>query len=213
MGLLDSSSAADSCARRRRSAAAADLADFMDSRAAFLAQKCIVEFCRVRAGVYWQKLFSEKEFQEALDHSRWRAYPPCYAMVAEMVEGALREAGGHAPARPAGGAREGRPRKLREIPCPRAVRPKASGRTRPTWCASALPPPRPGAPRPVREIPEPLARMVFEAVPIHPDLLTNDYDYIFNFLRMNLLRAHEDLLEPADRAAPSRTNCSAPLVA
>ncbi|TIU25236.1 MAG: hypothetical protein E5W53_10535, partial [Mesorhizobium sp.] len=64
-----------------------DLADFMDSRAAFLAQKSIVEFCRVRAGVYWQKLFSEKEFQAALNHSRWRAYPACYAIVAEMVEG------------------------------------------------------------------------------------------------------------------------------
>ena len=58
-----------------------------------------------------------------------------------------------------------------------------------------------GAPRPVREIPDPLARMVFEMVPIHPTLLTNDYDYIFNFLRMNLLRAHEDFLELADRPA------------
>ena len=46
-------------------------------------------------------------------------------------------------------------------------------------------------------------------VPIHPDLLTNDYDYIFNFLRMNLLRAHEDFLELADRTA-SPTNCLAP---
>lgn len=72
----------------------ADLADFMDSRAAFLAQKSIVEFCRVRAGVYWQKLFSEKDFQTALNHSRWRAYPACYAMMAEMVEGALREPAG-----------------------------------------------------------------------------------------------------------------------
>ncbi len=72
----------------------AELADFMDSRAAFLAQKCVVEFCRVRAGVYWQKLFSEKEFQAELDLSRWRAYPPAFTMVAEMVEGALREAAG-----------------------------------------------------------------------------------------------------------------------
>ena len=38
-------------------------------------------------------------------------------------------------------------------------------------------------------------------VPIHPKLLTNDYDYIFNFLRMNLLRAHEDFLAQADRNA------------
>ena len=71
----------------------------------------------------------------------------------------------------------------------------------PNWCASGLPSPRQGLPRPVREIPDPLARMVFETLPIHPDLLTSDYDYIFNFLRMNILRAHEDLLELADRPA------------
>ena len=67
-----------------------DLADFMDSRSAFLAQKCIVEFCRVRSGVYWQKLFSEKEFQQELSRSRWRSYPVAYGMIAEMVEGVLR---------------------------------------------------------------------------------------------------------------------------
>ena len=70
------------------------LADFMDSRAAFLAQKCVVEFCRVRAGVYWQKLFSEKEFQDALTTSRWLSYPPAFVMMAEMVEGVLREPAG-----------------------------------------------------------------------------------------------------------------------
>ena len=72
----------------------ADLGGFMDSRAAFLAQKCVVEFCRVRAGANWQKLFSEAEFQRELHKSRWRAYPPAFAMVAEMVEGNLREAAG-----------------------------------------------------------------------------------------------------------------------
>ena len=179
---------------------AADLADFMDSRAAFLAQKCIVEFCRVRAGVYWQKLFSEKEFQTALDHSRWRAYPPCYAMVAEMVEGALRET--------AGMRQRGLPPALEKVAgdsfakyavpsgSPESFWEDAAGLVRERLAATQA-----GAPRPVREIPDPLARIVFEAVPIHPNLLTNDYDYIFNFLRMNILRAHEDLLELADRAA------------
>jgi hypothetical protein len=178
----------------------ADLADFMDSRAAFLSQKCIVEICRVRAGVYWQKLFSETAFQTALDQSRWRAYPPCYAMVAEMVEGALREAAG-----------------IRQRALPAAIEVVAqasfakyavpSGEPEAFWENSAalvrerLAATQVGAPRPVREIPDPLARKVFEAVPIHPDLLTNDYDYVFNFLRMNLLRAHEDFLESADRPA------------
>lgn len=179
---------------------AAELADFMDSRAAFLAQKSIVEFCRVRAGVYWQKLFSEKEFQAALNHSRWRAYPACYAIVAEMVEGALRE--------PAGSRQRGLPAALEKVALasfskyavpegsPPAFWEDAAELTRQRLAATQT-----GPSRPVREIPEPLARTVFEAVPIHPDLLTNDYDYIFNFLRMNLLRAHEDFLAQADRSA------------
>ena len=177
-----------------------ELADFMDSRAAFLAQKCIVEFCRVRAGVYWQKLFSEKEFQEALDHSRWRAYPACYAMVAEMVEGALREA--------AGLRQRGLPAALEKLALasfskypvpegsPASFWEDAAELTRQRLAATQI-----GPPRPVRELPEPLARTVFKMVPIHPKLLTNDYDYIFNFLRMNLLRAHEDFLAQADRSA------------
>jgi hypothetical protein len=177
-----------------------ELADFMDSRAAFLAQKSIVEFCRVRAGVYWQKLFSEKEFQAALDHSRWRAYPACYAMVAEMVEGALRE--------PAGLRQRGLPAALEKVALasfskyavsegsPATFWEDAAELTRQRLAVTQI-----GPPRPVREIPEPLARTVFEMVPIHPNLLTNDYDYIFNFLRMNLLRANEDFLAQADRSA------------
>ncbi|TIP86426.1 MAG: hypothetical protein E5X63_11895 [Mesorhizobium sp.] len=177
-----------------------DLADFMDSRAAFLAQKSIVEFCRVRAGVYWQKLFSEKEFQAALNHSRWRAYPACYAIVAEMVEGALRE--------PAGLRQRGLPAALEKVALASFSKYAVPEGSPPTFWEDAaelirqrLADTQIGPPRPVREIPEPLARTVFETVPIHPNLLTNDYDYIFNFLRMNLLRAHEDFLAQADRGA------------
>ena len=42
-----------------------------------------------------------------------------------------------------------------------------------------------------------MARKVFDALPLHKDVVTNDYDYIFNNLRMNLLRAHEDFLAAA----------------
>jgi hypothetical protein len=166
---------------------AEELAGFMDSRSAFLAQKSIVEFCRVRAGVYWQKLFSEKEFKAALNHSRWRAYPACYAIVAEMVEGALRE--------PAGIRRRGLPAALERVAIATFSKyavPEGSPST--FWEDAAeltrrrLDATQAGPPRPVREIPKPLARIVFEMVPIHPDL-------------MNLLRAHEDFLAHANRDA------------
>lgn len=174
-----------------------DLAAFMDSRAAFLAQKCVVEFCRVRAGVYWQKLFSEKEFQDELDLSRWRAYPPAFAMVAEMVEGALREAAGirqrHLPERLTGLAKE----IFARYPAP-------AGEDPAFWTLALglveeqLAKTQAGPPRPVRQLPKPMARAVFNVLPMHKDVVTNDYDYIFNNLRMNILRAHEDFINVAD---------------
>ncbi len=178
----------------------ADLADFMDSRAAFLAQKCIVEFCRVRAGVYWQKLFSEKEFQEQLDLSRWRAYPPAFAMVAEVVEGALREASGI--------RQRQLPERLTALTKGVFSRyPVPVGEDEAFWTRALglveeqLAKTQAGPPRPVREMPKPMARAVFNVLPLHKDIVTNDYDYIFNNLRMNLLRAHDDFLKVANLRA------------
>src|ERR687898_905913 len=66
------------------------LADFIDGHAAFIVQKGIYEYSRARAGHYAKVLFSEEGFREAVEGSRWAAYPPGLAMVAEMVEGVLR---------------------------------------------------------------------------------------------------------------------------
>jgi hypothetical protein len=186
--------------RPQRIADAEGLSGFMDRRAAFLAQKCVVEFCRVRAGVYWQKLFSEHEFQEALARSRWRSYPPAYAMTAEMVEGTLRDAAGDRQRRLPGVLGSMAARTFQAYPVP-------AGMDEDFWAKalelveSRLAATQTGAPRPVRAIPEPTARLVFSALPIHKDIVTHDYDYIFNNLRMNLLRAHEDLLKQGDLPA------------
>ncbi len=69
------------------------LADFIDRQAAFLVQKGIYEYSRARAGHYAKVLFAESGFQNAVERSRWRAYPLGLAMVAELVEGVLRPYG------------------------------------------------------------------------------------------------------------------------
>ena len=46
---------------------AAGLADFVDAHAAFVAQKGIYEYSRARAGHYAKVLFSEPDFQRAVD--------------------------------------------------------------------------------------------------------------------------------------------------
>src|SRR6266571_5178111 len=67
-----------------------ELADFIDQNAAFLVQKGIYEYSRARAGHYAKVLFAELEFLEAVERSRWQAYPLGLAMVGELVEGVLR---------------------------------------------------------------------------------------------------------------------------
>ena len=191
MGVFDA--VAGLFGRPERIVDADGLAAFMDKRAAFLAQKCVVEFCRVRSGVYWQKLFSEAEFQEALSRSRWRSYPAAYAMVAEMVEGALREAAGDRQRKLPGVLAHIAERTFQGYGIPQGddadFWTKSLALVEERLAATQL-----GPPRPVREMPEPAARAVFDALPLYKEIVTHDYDYIFNNLRMNLLRAHEDLL-------------------
>ena len=195
MGLLDGI-VANVFGKAKPIADRSALGRFMDSRAAFLAQKCVVEFCRVRAGVNWQKLFEEDDFQRALAQSRWRSYPPAFAMVAEMVEAALRE--------PAGLGQRRLPAALEAVAADVfAAYPVPQGESETFWQSALdevrerLAATQSGPPRPVREMPDPLARRIFDALPLHRTVVTNDYDYIFNNLRMNLLRAHEDFLAAA----------------
>lgn len=181
-------------------ATAAELADFLDARAAFLAQKCVVEFCRVRAGVYWQKLFSEEEFREKLTASCWQSFPPAAAMLAEMLEGAIR---------PAAGLRQRRlPAAIEEVAASVFARhPLPAGAPDDFWdearklVRERLEATQASAPRPVRKVAEPMAKLIHAALPIHKDIVAHDYDYIRNNLRMNLLRAHEDFLKVADLEA------------
>jgi len=67
----------------------AELADFIDQRAAFLVQKGMYDYARARSGPHAKWLLGEAEFQERIDKSRWRAYPMGLAMVGEMVDGML----------------------------------------------------------------------------------------------------------------------------
>ena len=163
----------------------AALGRFVDSRAAFLAQKGIVEFCRVRAGIHWQKLFAEEEFRHALSRSTWQAYAPTLALVCEMVEAVLRP---HA-----GIERQRVSRAIVAVARDRYFSyPAPEGFTAAQWAEGfdlvvrAIEDRQGEAARPVRDMPRQMARLVFAALPMHPSIVTNDADYIHNNLRMNL---------------------------
>ncbi len=81
--------------RRRPIRDVEHLVTFIDENAAFLVQKGIYEYSRARAGHYSKVLFSEATFQEAIEKSRWSAYPLGLSMVTEVVEGVLRRHAGN----------------------------------------------------------------------------------------------------------------------
>lgn len=61
-------------AQREKIADWAALSRALDAEASLLAQKSSFDYCRARAGLNWYKLFTEQEFQAALDGARWAAY-------------------------------------------------------------------------------------------------------------------------------------------
>jgi hypothetical protein len=173
------------------------LADFIDERAAFLVQKGIYEYARARAGRFSMILMKEAAFIEAVNRSRWRAYPLGLAMVAEMVEGLLRPAAG-----------EGWRTTLEEFnrlvlsvfdryPQPAAIDEAA-------WQAAradlALRLDRIGAHpvKPVKDIPEPIAEPYFALMPVHEKMLSADLPTARNYLKLTLINFHDELSKRMD---------------
>jgi hypothetical protein len=164
---------------------------FIDTRAAFIAQKCVTEFCRIRSGVQWTKLFQEDQFLSALEKSRWASYGATLAEVMEMVEGVLRKhASTSAAALPAALTRVAREIVDGHIAASGA--PPDFGPTAIALVETQINLARLAEPKPVRLIPEATFAVVFESLPLVNIARGHDEDYVLNNLRMNLLAVHEE---------------------
>jgi hypothetical protein len=80
--------------RARRLSSPAELAQFLHDQAAYVAQKTVLDYCRVKAGRSEKQLFSDPDFQAALAHCRWQVFFTALADVTALVEAHLRP---HAP--------------------------------------------------------------------------------------------------------------------
>ncbi len=175
-----------------------ELEAFWQARAAFIAQKCVIEYCRARAGLNWQRLFSEPLFQRAVHEASWRAWRVTLLDVAEMLDATFRP---HVPVpdamhdwlREAGGRIIARQR--REMPDTLGPAFAEATHARVEALLETL---RARPPLPVKDIARQRAREVFDAIPIHPDLKAPDEDYVTNTLRVFLVRACDDLKTRAE---------------
>ncbi|KRP94482.1 MULTISPECIES: hypothetical protein [Bradyrhizobium] len=176
------------------------LADFIDAQSAFIVQKGIYEYSRARAGHYAKVLFAEEGFAQAVERSRWQAYPLGLAMVGEMVEGVLRpHAGMHRRA------------VLDQMilvvlsvfdryPVPPSLGEDAWLEAR-RELEQRLDLVGGHAPKRVMDIPEPLAETYFAMMPIHEKLRGRDFETIRNYLRVSLCNIHDELVDRIDAAA------------
>jgi hypothetical protein len=175
------------------------LADFIDAQAAFLVQKGIYEYSRARAGHYSKVLFREQPFMDAVDRSRWLAYPLGLAMVAELVEGVL-----HPGASDRSAQLEAISRLVLSVfdryPVPEPL-------DAPTWYGGraelarrlqliGLHPPKRAF-----EVADPFVQAYFDLLPIHEKLRRSEFPTIHAYLRVTLCNVHDELTKRIDAPA------------
>ena len=178
-----------------------ELAQFIDENSAFLVQKGMYEYSRARAGHYAKVLFTEPEFQEALERSRWNAFPLGLAMVGELVEGVLRPLAGDAE----GSQQLETLRALVLSVFDRYQTPATLGEASWSQLRADL------ARRlqliglhPVKrsfDIAGPFARAYFDLMPIHRKLRASEFPTLHSYLKVTLCNIHDELTKRLDAEA------------
>jgi hypothetical protein len=72
--------------------------EFLTRQAAFVAQKTVLDYCRVKSGAHEKKVFADPDFVAALQHCRWQVFFSALADMAALAEAWLRP---HAPGKEA----------------------------------------------------------------------------------------------------------------
>ena len=67
------------------------LKTFLQERAALVAQKCAIDYCRGKTGLASYALFTEKPFLNALDICRWETFVTVFGDLLIIAEGILRQ--------------------------------------------------------------------------------------------------------------------------
>ena len=176
------------------------LADFIDQQAAFVTQKGIYEYARARAGHYAKVLFKEQLFADAVDRSRWGAYPIGLAMVGELVEGVLRPFCGDDRSRQLDALRGLVLSVFDRYPVPAALGQHQWSDAR-TELARRMQLIGLHPPKRAFEIPDPFVKAYFDLMPINEKLRRSEFPTIHGYLKVTLCNVHEELTKRMDAPA------------
>lgn len=173
---------------------------FLQRRAAFVSQKTVLDYCRVKAGRREATTFADPDFQAALLHCRWQVYLATLSDMAALAEAWLR------PAVPPGseaalakGLLQLHAAALTAEPLPVQEQETAAA------MAAALPGHLAGLqqapPRPANRLPLLAEAPLFATLPVHPDQRIGESPSIRGALRFHLVSTQQEMERRFDGVA------------
>jgi hypothetical protein len=165
-----------------------ELADFLAAQSAYVAQRSVIEYCKARTGLNWEKLSLEQSFLDRLEVCRWEAYAIVLSDVAELALIRLRRDGAAAPeAYLPGLVAAARAALLRHpVPSHRTSWTDAIDALERHLARAAL-----AAPRPVHLLGMQSADAIFDLLPIHASLRPEDREMFQNSVRFAICGAFD----------------------
>lgn len=183
----------------RREAAPEAFRAFLAARAAFVAQKTVLDYCQVKAGRTVQFMFADPDFQAALRHCRWQTYAGAVQDVTAMAEAWLRpHAAGREAALAAVLARLATD-VIAEAPVPEDERAglEASRDALPRHLAALQDAP----PLPAHRLPLLAEAPLLATLPIHPDQRIGETPAIRGALRFHIVASQQEMERGFDAPA------------
>lgn len=162
-----------------------ELRGFLESRAAYLAQKSISEYTQARANMMFSTLLGEKIFQDAYERARWFSFPAALSMVAEALAARLR----NMDISDTDSINVLLQSMAEDIV---SAYPVPAGGSADFWQMALLDLERDlhragmAAPHAIHLIPKARSREIFENLPVHPSVRKHDFDMFQNTLSFHL---------------------------
>jgi hypothetical protein len=173
-------------------ATAAALRTFLEERAALIAQKCAIDYCRGKTGLASYALFTEKPFLDALDVCRWEAFVAVLGDLLIVAEGQLRPyvpagqhpglcaafVGLHSAMLAALPAPAHRTDGWRDADAAFAVRFETASR---------------GKPQQALDVADHSAKRLFETLPIHASMRELDEEVVYGAVRFRMIAVSQEM--------------------
>jgi hypothetical protein len=168
------------------------LRTFIEERAALIAQKCAIDYCRGKTGLASYALFTEKSFLDALDICRWETFATVLGDLLIVAEVHLRPQatteqhpalcaaliGMHSAA-------------LATLPAP-AHRSSGWGDAEDAF-ARRFRSASQGRPRQVLEVADHSAKRLFETLPIHASYRELDKEVVYGAVRFRMIAVSAEM--------------------